>query len=113
MLRYPIQVILILSIFTFCQDRCLAQTANWNDTVQSILTAKVSDSIKVSQIEAKTIYLVTNARPEAKDFLKAMELLLSKSKNSYLLAKLYYTKAIVWNFSISKDEIFNYIDSCI
>ena len=113
MLRYTIKSIFILSFFVLWQNCCIAQSVNWNDTLQSILTAKVSDSIKVSQIETKTIYLVTNARPEAKDFLKAMELLLSKSKNSYLLAKLYYTKAIVWNFSISKDEIFNYIDSCI
>lgn len=113
MLRYTIKSIFILSFFVLWRNCCLAQSVNWNDTLQSILTAKVSDSIKVSQIEAKTIYLVTNARPEAKDFLKAMEQLLAKSKNAYLLSKLYYTKAIVWNFTISKDEIFNYIDSCI
>ncbi|MBL0073162.1 MAG: histidine kinase [Bacteroidetes bacterium] len=67
----------------------------------------------MSQIEAKTIYLVTNARPEAKDYLKAMENLLAGNKNPFMLARLYYTKAIVLNFSIPKEEIFGYIDSCI
>jgi two-component sensor histidine kinase len=113
MLKFIIKIVFITIILCINQKYARGQTANWNDTLQSILTAKVSDSIKVTQIEAKTIFLVTNARPEAKDFLKAMERLLSKNNNSYLLAKLYYTKAIVWNFAISKDEIFNYIDSCI
>ncbi len=113
MLKFIIKIVFITIILCINQEYARGQSANWNDTLQTILTAKVSDSIKVSQIEAKTIFLVTNARPEAKDFLKAMERLLSKNNNSYLLAKLYYTKAIVWNFTVPKEEIFNYIDSCI
>jgi hypothetical protein len=79
MLKFIIKIVFITIILCINQEYARGQSANWNDTLQTILTAKVSDSIKVSQIEAKTIFLVTNARPEAKDFLKAMERLLLKT----------------------------------
>ncbi|MBK7390592.1 MAG: hypothetical protein IPI23_16430 [Bacteroidetes bacterium] len=36
-----------------------------------------------------------------------MENLLAGNKNPFMLARLYYTKAIVLNFSIPKEEIFD------
>lgn len=90
-----------------------AQSPDWNDTLRVIVSSERSDSSKVAELGAKIIYLTTNARKEAKDFLAAMEQLLQRSKDPRLLAELYYSKAIVWNFTIPREQAMAYIDSCI
>lgn len=108
--------LLKIALFYFLfhiQTTALSQTVNWNDTLRSILSSKSIDSSKVAELGKKIIYFVTNSKPEAKVFLKSMEDLASKSKNPNILAELYYSKTIVWNYTIPIETIYGYIDSCL
>lgn len=93
--------------------RAFSQQANWTDTLNTILNAQMNDSIKISELVSKAIFLTTNAKKENKDYLRAMEKLMVGKNNPYLLAQLYYTKTIVKNFNIPEAELFGYIDSCL
>jgi two-component system LytT family sensor kinase len=105
--------IALLFLLFHVQTTALSQTVNWNDTLQTILSAKSNDSSKVAELGKKIMYFVTNSKPEAKVFLKSMEDLTSKSKNPHVLAELYYSKTIVWNYTIQQETLFGYIDSCL
>ncbi|MBK9638354.1 MAG: histidine kinase [Bacteroidetes bacterium] len=86
---------------------------NWNDTLQNILAAKINDSLKVAELGKKIIYFATNSKTDSKVFLQSMEAIASKSKNPHILAELYYSKAVVWNYTVPIETIFGYIDSCL
>ena len=93
--------------------RAFSQQSNWTDTLNTILNAQMTDSMKMSELVSKAIFLTTNAKKENKDYLKAMEKIMVGKNNPYLLAQLYYTKTIVKNFNIPEAELFGYIDSCL
>jgi tetratricopeptide (TPR) repeat protein len=108
----------ILKIALFCliflfKTNVYSQTVNWNDTLQSVLSSKLSDSTKVAELGKKIIYLVTNKKPEAPDYLQAMGVIASKNKSPNLFAELYYSKAVVGGFSLPAETYFKYIDSCL
>lgn len=105
--------IALLFYFLNVSNSAHSQTVNWNDTLQSILSSKINDSSKVAALGIKIIYLVSNSKPEMKLFLKSMEDLASKSRNPNILAELYYSKAVVWNYTVPVETIFGYIDSCL
>jgi hypothetical protein len=105
--------IALLFYFLHAQTNAFSQTVNWNDTLKTILSSKINDSSKVAELGKRIIHLVTNSKPESKVFLKSMEDLASKSKNPHILAELYYSKAIVWNFTVPLETTYGYIDSCL
>lgn len=104
-----ISILLIVS----CNYFSKAQSVNWNDTLQTILSAESSDSVKVALIGKRIIPMVSNGQKEANDYLKAMETIVRKQKNPNLYAELFYSMAVVRNSSAKPEEIYTYTDSCI
>lgn len=106
-----ISLMLLAGIFN--PTSTFSQQANWNDTLNTILNSRMNDSLKLSELVNKTIFLTTNARKENKDYLSAMEKLMVGKKSPFLLAQLYYSKAIVKNYTIPEAELYGYVDSCL
>lgn len=108
------QIILFILVFGFAGSSSVsAQEVSWNDSLNNIINSSLSDSGKVRELGAKVIYLVTNTRPEAKDFVRQMDKIVRKTKNWHLYAELYYSKAIVTGLNSDRKLLFNFIDSSL
>jgi hypothetical protein len=111
--KIKILTLLAFLVFLFPMTSAFGQNVNWNDTLQSILQSKVNDSLKVAELGKKILVLVNNKKPEAPNFLAAMETIAKKNKKAILLAELYYFKAVVGGMATPSELYFAYLDSCL
>lgn len=104
---------IVFLLFFLISKTHVAQQINWSDSLQTIVKANISDSLKVKTLGSCIMNLVLNAKPEAVDFLNAMEPIVRKSKNAHYYTEFFYSKAVVYHLKVKPEVLYGYADSCI